>query len=130
MSNDGVRRVLISLPLAFACGVEGEVGRCRSPDGVLEAVLAERSGGPPTGLHHEVFVVAAGESPWRLSMVARGDGGRVGPALCRDTLRWSSDGELSVDLQARKTQLLHHTTSAGGQEIAVRMVPGSLSHLE
>jgi len=128
--TERICRVTLLLPLALACGVQGEVGRCRSPDGALEAVLAARDGGPPTGLHHEVFIVAAGDSPWRLSMVARGDGGRVGPVLCRDTLRWSEDGELSVNLQARKTQLLHHTTSAGGQEIAVRMVPGSLSHLD
>ena len=133
MPREGIRRLAASSAVAWmalGCGVEGEVGRCPSPDGDLEAVLAERSGGPPTGRHHEVFIVAAGESPWRLGMVARGDGGRVGRELCRDTFRWSRDGELSIDLQARKTQLLHPSVSAGGRNVAVRMAPGSLSHLE
>jgi hypothetical protein len=133
MPHEGMRHIavfLVAALLALACRVEGEWGRCPSPDGTLEAVLAQRPGGPPTGLHHELFIVEAGASPWRLGMVARADGGRIGVDLCRDTLRWSTDGELSVDFQARKTQLLYPTVSAGGQEITVRMVPGSLSHLE
>jgi len=112
-----------------ACGSGGAVGRdevarVASPDGALDAVLMESSGGATTSFGYDVEVVPhAGKADAAPAATLYG-ATRNGQAYGAN-LRWVGARELSVEyLQARWTRQQESTATVGTEKVTVVLHPG------
>lgn len=116
------RVLLVVLTLCAACVAVEERDRVRSPDGLLEAVIQTRNGGPTTSLVYTVHLVASGSPLNRGSEVFAVD------RVAGISVSWSEARVLAVayDSEARIFHFANRWDSPHG-EVSIRMVPRSVA---
>ena len=93
----------IALVLVAGCGSRHEVARTASPDGALDAVLAEVVGGSQS---YEVYVVRRGATLGRSTALVSLEGAMRSPGAAGANLHWLAPGELAVEyLSARSVKV-------------------------
>jgi hypothetical protein len=120
-----MRRVLwaIVLVLVAGCGSRHEIARTPSPDGTLDAVLAEVVGAPES---YEVYVVrrgaTLGRSPALVSLEGVAKSGEASGA----SLRWLAPETLAVEYLSAKAVKLN-ASETRLDDRSIRIVPRPLT---
>jgi len=93
----------IALVLLAGCGSRHEIARTPSPDGALDAVLAEVVGGSQS---YEVYVVRRGATLGRSTALVSLEGAMRGADTSGANLRWLTPEVLAVEyLSARSVKV-------------------------
>ena len=115
----------IALVLVAGCGSRHEIARTPSPDGTLDAVLAEVVGGSQT---YEVYVVRRGATLGRSTALVSLEGAMRSAGSSGANLRWLAPEVLAVEyLSARSVKV--NASEARLDDRSVRIVahPGVAS---
>lgn len=104
-----------------------EIGRTPSPDGQLDAVLSEHSGGATTGLYHDVYVVPHGAPVprWTKYFVARFEWVYRNDSTVWVNFRWRGNDTLALEFLRSSRQRLQRPSLDGPRgPISVVLTPG------
>jgi hypothetical protein len=113
----------IALVLIAGCGSRHEVTRTPSPDGALDAVLAEVIGGSQS---YEVYVVRRGATLGRSSALVKLEGARRSAGEEGANLRWLTPEVLAVEyLSARTVQVNASETRLDDRSVHILAHPGT-----
>jgi hypothetical protein len=124
-----MRLPLIALVLLcfFASGCDlvsrDEVGRAKSPDGSVDAILYEKNGGATTSFGYEIELIGKGSRHGE--KVAFLYGATRNANAYGVNLKWSGDDELRIEYSSAKDeQLLHPEAKIAGRTIRVVLKSG------
>jgi hypothetical protein len=126
----GPRRLLwpalaLSLPACSSPQSWDEVRRVLAPAGKVDAVLAERHGGPTRGLEYDVYVVPNGAVAQNTKPAAILHGAARNDSAYGAELHWVGPNTLSVEyLRAEREALLTPEVEVAGVPIWVVLSPG------
>jgi hypothetical protein len=115
----------MALPSCRAASSWQEARRLLSPGGGIDAVLAERNGGSPTGFTHEVFVVLNGTAAQGAKPVAILAGAARNDSAYGASLQWVGPDTLRIEyLRAERETLLMPELAVGGRRITILLAAG------
>jgi hypothetical protein len=122
----------LPLTLASCSGFSSwhEAKRVLAPRGGIDAVLAERNAGSPTGFRYEVFVVLNGTVALGTKPVATLEGATRNDSAYGASLNWVGPDTLRIEyLRAERETLLIPDVSVGGRRIRILLAAGKRDSL-
>jgi hypothetical protein len=112
----------IALVLIAGCGSRHEVARSASPDGALDAVLAEVVGGSQA---YEVYVVRRGATLGRSTALVSLEGAMRSAGVAGANLHWLAPEVLAVEyLSARTVKVNASETRLDDRSVRILAQPG------
>jgi len=120
-----MRRLLLGLVLVLlaGCGSRHEIARTPSPDGALDAVLAEVVGAPQ---HYEVYVVRRGATLGRSRALVSLEGVARSGEASGASLRWLAPETLAVEYRSA-TAVKVSASETRLEDRNIRIVPRALA---
>jgi hypothetical protein len=118
-----MQRVLFAIVLVLiaGCGSRHEIARTPSPDGALDAVLAEVVGAPRAG-SYEVYVVRRGATLGRSRALVGLEGVARSGEAAGARLRWLDPETLAVEYLSAQAVTVNSSEARLGER-RVRIVP-------